>query len=134
MEALATVHNSEVEKQIHIKTHSVLRLELTRNPFKGKRTFQRKLGSLKGCVDAEIREAIKDLDPKDAHQKRKDAVEDLKKIMDRKFSEQEVKLEEPRAKGDAERFWHMWSFAAESAYLEHLDLTDDVKKKTKRQR
>ena len=25
----------------------------------------------------------------------------------------------------------MWSFAAESAYLEHLDLADDVKKKMK---
>ena len=98
VETLASVHNYEVEKQLHIKTHSVLRLELTRNQFKEKRTIQRKLGSLKGCADAEIKEAVKDLEPKDAHQKRKDAVEGLKNIMDRKFLEQETKLEEARAK------------------------------------
>ena len=39
----------------------------------------------------------------------------LKNIMDHKFKEQEAKLAEARTKGDAERFWHMWSFAAESA-------------------
>ena len=58
-------------------------------------------------------------------------MEGLKSIMDRKFQEQEGKLAEAKASGDTERFWHIWSFAAERADLEHNDLTDGVNKKMK---
>ena len=83
-------------------------------------------------MEATFEELIKTLDPKDAYAKRQEEVESLKNIMDRKFKEQEAKLAEARTKGNTERFLQMWSFAVGSAYLEHLDFTDDARQKMKR--
>ena len=46
-ETLASVFSFNVERIVHIPTHCVLKLQLSRNAYKEKRTFLQKLGSIK---------------------------------------------------------------------------------------
>ena len=55
-EALGTIQDYEVEKHEWIPTHSITRLELSRNAMKEERTMLRKLGSMKKAVEAKIQE------------------------------------------------------------------------------
>ena len=94
---LAHIHSFEVERRLHIPTHSVLRLELTRNADTVKRTFLRKLGSLKAAVEAKWEDPAKDKDSKEAKEIRREGVRKLKEKMDALLSEAEPELNDARA-------------------------------------
>ena len=81
-EALGTIHDFEVEKHAMIPTHSIIRMELSRNALQEERTFLKKLGSLKGMIEDRIRGKLETLEPKEANERRKEEVAKLKEGMD----------------------------------------------------
>merc|ERR1712015_387811 len=64
-EALVSVASFNVEKREHIPTHCVLKLQLTRNAVKEKRTFLQKLGSLEAAAEERWKQLTKDQDKKE---------------------------------------------------------------------
>ena len=59
---LATIHAFEVTKRPHFPTHCVLSFELSRNPLQEKRTFLRKLGSIKAALEDKWEQLVKDME------------------------------------------------------------------------
>ena len=80
--ALGTIHDYEVEKHEMIPTHSITRLELSRNTLKEDRILLNKLGSLKKAVEGKIQELTDEYDAKDKRQRRTEEIEKLKGAMD----------------------------------------------------
>ena len=76
--AMITVHDLEVEKHELIPTHSIVRIEISRKAMKEERTYLKKVGTLKALFEKRVQELSKDMEPKEASEKRKEEVEQLK--------------------------------------------------------
>ena len=74
------------------------------------------------------------MEPKEASEKRKEEVEQLKEKMDQQFVEASSVLERAKAKRDTDLFWKTWSKAVEDAYIKWLELESKEAEKTLRGR
>ena len=132
-ETLCSVRSFEVEKRTHIPTHCVLKVAFTRNPFKEKRTFLQKLGSLKNVLEEKWKAAFKEMPPKEAVAARLDEVKKLKDIMDELFRHAAESLDEACQQMDTDGFWRIWSETTEKAYHRVAELSEkDAKKNSGR--
>ena len=115
--AMVTIHDVEVEKHEIIPTHSIVRLEISRNAMKEERTYMRKVGSLKALFEKKIQELTKEMKPKEAREKREEEVMQLQAVMDQKFEEESTTLEKAKVDKDMDLYWKTWSKAVEDAYI-----------------
>lgn len=72
---IASVHDFKFEKKQFFPTHCVLSFELSRNPFREKRTFLQKLGSIKEAIELKWEEITKDMEKKEAVKRRLEEIE-----------------------------------------------------------
>ena len=128
-EVLSTIAKFEVEKNEQIPTHRVLRMALHRNPFQLKRTFLQKLGSLKKLCEEKIKEIVKEMEAKEAANKRQEEIEALKEKMDQSFRENRRDLDDAARKKDTDAFWKIWSRAVEDPYIKALELEEKEEKR-----
>ena len=87
---MITIHDYEVDKRELIPTHSILRLELSKSSLKEERTYLRKVPSLKVCFENKVKQITKEMEPKEAKQKRENMVEELKEDMDENSTDQKL--------------------------------------------
>ena len=86
--AMITIHDYEVEKHELIPTRSILRLELSKSNLKEERTYLRKSPSLKMFFENTVKQNTKEMEPREATQKREEMVEGLKKTWMRTSTKQ----------------------------------------------
>ena len=120
--AMITIHDVEVEKHEIIPTHSIVRLEISRNAMKEERTYMRKVGSLKALFEKRIQELTKEMKPKEAREKREEEVLQLQAEMDQNFEEASTTFGKAKVAKDMDLYWKTWSKAVEDAYIKALDL------------
>ena len=128
---LGTITSFEVERNEFIPTHNVLRMVLTRNPLQLKRTFLQQLGSLKGAFEARIAELVKQMEAKEAAQKRKDGLEAMQEEMGNNFIQTKEALAEALKNKDTESHWRLWCRLVEEPYVKSLGLEEKEAKQMK---
>ena len=121
-ETLATILSFEVEKRTDVPTHCVLKMEMSKNPLLEKMSFLQKLGSLKGLLEEKIRVITKEMDDKEKAKGREEEIKKMKAIMDANFIKVKGEMSKARDAKDTDKFWKLWSEAAEEAYIKFLEL------------
>ena len=120
--ALISIHDFEVERHEMITTHSFLRIEVSKKELKEERQCVRKVGSLKQLFENKMQEAKKDLERREALEKRKEEVARLQEYMDENFRKTKERFEKASKEHDTDKFWKEWGKAVEDAYLKAIAL------------
>lgn len=113
-----------------VSTHSITRLELSRNALEEERTMLNKLGSLKKAVGSKIQELTEERESKEKHKRRTEEMERLRGTMDEQVRGKREKLETAQEEKDTDSFWKIGSNAVEEAYFKYRGLTEEPAKKT----
>ena len=91
--ALITIHDLEVEEHEMVPTHSFLRIEVSKNPMKEEMQCLREVGPFKQLFENRLQDITKDMEEKEAMQKRKYEVAKLKECMGENFKRTKEKFE-----------------------------------------